>query len=225
MQVHLLFLVVLLEVRSGAYSPLCIPKSPSVVFCRCQISYSHQKQTTPPLINLPSALNYAALLNSPASLPRYPFILMRAALPCARFAGLASKGPAGGAGEQGSVPDIEALTGRARAEAIVKKVYGQDLFDREAYSVLEEGTRENPIPILSTEDERIVGISLPDDAEVRWMVLRKNELLYDPDTCNYFALKQVRPIPPLPTPPPHAHTQTRAAAHLASWNVPAAQPP
>lgn len=146
---------------------------------------------------------------------------MRAALLCARFAGLASKGPAGGAGEQGSVPDIEGLTGRARAEAIVKKVYGQELFDREAYSVLEEGTRENPIPILSTEDERIVGISLPDDAEVRWMVLRKNELLYDPDTCNYFALKQVRPIPPRPPPPPlPMHTQTRAGNASRQHNPP-----
>jgi hypothetical protein len=56
---------------------------------------------------------------------------------------------------------------------------------------LEEGTRENPIPILSTENERIVGISLPDDSEIRWFTLRKGELIYDPDTCNFFALKQV----------------------------------
>ncbi len=56
---------------------------------------------------------------------------------------------------------------------------------------LEEGTRENPIPILSTEAERVVGISLPDDAEIRWFTLRKGELVYDPDTCNFFALKQV----------------------------------
>ena len=73
-----------------------------------------------------------------------------------------------------------------------KRAFGEELFDREASIYHEEGTKENPIPILSTEEERIVGISLPDDAEVRWMVLRKNELLYDPDTCNYFALKQVR---------------------------------
>ena len=95
-------------------------------------------------------------------------------------------------GEQGFIPGIEGLAGRARAEAMVKKVYGEELYDREANAYFEEGTRENPIPILSTEDERIVGVSLPDDAEVRWMILRKNELLYDPDTCNYFALKQVR---------------------------------
>lgn len=37
-----------------------------------------------------------------------------------------------------------------------------------------------------------MGITLPDDAEVRWMILRKGELAYDPDTSNYFALKQVR---------------------------------
>ena len=61
----------------------------------------------------------------------------------------------------------------------------------EATIYLEEGTKENPIPILSTESERIVGISLPDDAEIRWFTLRKNELIYDPDTANYFALKQV----------------------------------
>ena len=190
-------------------------KSQRGVFCRCQILFSHQN-ALPPLINLPSALHFCYLIEIfcvPA--------LLSHSLDARRFAGLASKGPAGGAGEQGSVPDIEGLTGRARAEAIVKKVYGQELFDREAYSVLEEGTRENPIPILSTEDERIVGISLPDDAEVRWMVLRKNELLYDPDTCNYFALKQVRPIPhrPPPYPPPHAHTNTRRECFKA------AQPP
>lgn len=56
---------------------------------------------------------------------------------------------------------------------------------------MEEGTKENPIPILSTEQERIVGISLPDDSEIRWFTLRKGELIYDPDTANYFALKQV----------------------------------
>ncbi len=40
-------------------------------------------------------------------------------------AGLSSKVPA----EQGSVPDIEGLTGVARKEAIMKKVYGVDLYD------------------------------------------------------------------------------------------------
>lgn len=80
---------------------------------------------------------------------------------------------------------------QARAEAAFERVYGQELFAREPQSFLEEGTRENPIPILSTESERIVGISLPDEAETRWFTLRKNELIYDPDTCNFFALKQV----------------------------------
>lgn len=61
----------------------------------------------------------------------------------------------------------------------------------DALIYLEEGTKENPIPIYSTEDSRIVGITLPDDSEVRWFHLYKNELVYDPDTCNYFALKQV----------------------------------
>jgi len=31
----------------------------------------------------------------------------------------------------------------------------------------EEGTRENPIPILSTEAERCVGISLPVSSTIR----------------------------------------------------------
>lgn len=41
-------------------------------------------------------------------------------------AALSSKVPE----EQGHIPDIEGLTGVARAEAVVKKVYGDDLFDR-----------------------------------------------------------------------------------------------
>ena len=88
--------------------------------------------------------------------------------------------------------DVDGLTGRARREAVFKKVYGEELHDMDAKAFTEEGTRSNPIPILSTEPTRIVGISLPDDAEIRWMELRKGELAYDPDTNNYFALKQVR---------------------------------
>jgi hypothetical protein len=57
--------------------------------------------------------------------------------------------------------------------------------------VLQEGTRENPIPILSVEDNRIVGISLPDDATIRWFTLRAGEMAYDGNTNNFFALKQV----------------------------------
>ena len=56
---------------------------------------------------------------------------------------------------------------------------------------LQEGTRENPIPILSIEDSRIVGVTLPDDATVRWFTLKANEIVYDPNTCNWFALKKV----------------------------------
>lgn len=42
------------------------------------------------------------------------------------FAGLASKVPA----EQGYIPDIEGLAGRARKEAMVKRAFGEDLYDR-----------------------------------------------------------------------------------------------
>lgn len=80
---------------------------------------------------------------------------------------------------------------QARAEAAFERVYGTELFAREPTAAFEEGTRENPIPILSTEAERVVGISLPDESEIRWFTLRKGELIYDPDTCNFFALKQV----------------------------------
>lgn len=137
---------------------------------------------------------------------------------------MASKVPA----EQGHIPDIEALTGKARAEAMYRKAFDAELFDRNPESAFEEGTRENPIPILSAQSERVVGVSLPvserwgtgrgtrpravwkpvhsprhatlnnpalvhsqDDAEIRWFTLRKGELAYDPDTCNFFALKQV----------------------------------
>jgi hypothetical protein len=122
----------------------------------------------------------------------------------------------------GTIPGVEGLAGRARQEAVYKKAYGEDLFDRDAtayYEVssstskgrdpagaadpelsgfirfvfvrLQEGTKENPIPILSIEPSRIVGISLPDDATIRWFTLKAGELAYDPNTCNFFALKQV----------------------------------
>ena len=53
------------------------------------------------------------------------------------------------------------------------------------------GTKENPIPIISMEKERIVGLSLEDDANVRWFHLKEGELAFDPMTHNYFALKVV----------------------------------
>lgn len=72
-------------------------------------------------------------------------------------AGFAGKVPA----EQGYIPDLDGLVGRARQEAVVRKAFGEELYDREAPAFFEEGTRENPIPILSVENERIVGVSLP----------------------------------------------------------------
>lgn len=30
-----------------------------------------------------------------------------------------------------------------------------------------------------------------DDSEIRWFNLKAGELAYDPDTCNFFALKRV----------------------------------
>ena len=59
---------------------------------------------------------------------------------------------------------------------------------------LQEGTRENPIPILTVESDRMVGVTLADDAEIRWFTLKVGELAYDPSTCNFFALKQVRTV-------------------------------
>lgn len=72
-------------------------------------------------------------------------------------AGFAGKVPA----EQGYIPDVDGLVGRARQEAVVRKAFGEELYDRDAPAFFEEGTRENPIPILSVENERIVGVSLP----------------------------------------------------------------
>ena len=121
--------------------------------------------------------------------------------------------------EEGAIPGIEGLAGRARKEAMYKQVrragicfelrvqpasspvhslsfpslqaYGEELYNRDATAFFEEGTKENPIPILSVEDSRIVGVSLPDDPEIRWFTLHKGHLAYDPDTANYFALKKV----------------------------------
>ena len=42
-----------------------------------------------------------------------------------------------GSREQGSVPDIEGLAGPARAEAMLKKAYGEELFDRDATAYVE----------------------------------------------------------------------------------------
>lgn len=57
----------------------------------------------------------------------------------------------------------EGLTGIARKEEVVHQTMGEDvdIFDRDATAFEEEGTKENPIVILSNESSRIVGISLP----------------------------------------------------------------
>ena len=58
--------------------------------------------------------------------------------------------------------------GIARKEEIAKLAAGEDfdLFDRDATAFFEEGTKENPIVILSNEPTRIVGMSL----EVRFSI-------------------------------------------------------
>eukprot|EP01138_Halocafeteria_seosinensis_P001537 gb/GECG01001575.1/.p1 GENE.gb/GECG01001575.1/~~gb/GECG01001575.1/.p1 ORF type:complete len:105 (+),score=17.69 gb/GECG01001575.1/:1-315(+) len=57
----------------------------------------------------------------------------------------------------------EGLTGIARKEEVVHQTMGEDvdIFDRDATAFEEEGTKDNPIVILSNERSRIVGISLP----------------------------------------------------------------
>lgn len=75
-------------------------------------------------------------------------------------AGFASSAPGGKAG---TVAGTEGLTGVARKEEAFEAAFpgAGDYFDRAGVGAFEEGTRENPIPILSTEAERCVGISLP----------------------------------------------------------------
>ena len=51
-------------------------------------------------------------------------------------------------------------TGKTRAEEAFSSAFGQELFDRDALEVFQEGTKENPIQILSNEHERYVGISV-----------------------------------------------------------------
>lgn len=72
------------------------------------------------------------------------------------------------------------LPGIARKEEIAKLAHGEDfdLFDRDATAFFDEGTKENPIVILSNEPTRIVGCSLEVSALVdqhfpsfRWMTV------------------------------------------------------
>ena len=123
--------------------------------------------------------------------------------------------------QTGSIPGIEGLTGVARKEAVFKAAFNEEFFNRDAVRYEEEGSRENPIAILSHEAERYVGLSLPDDNEVRWFILKKGAwdggggvdaprshtwapththhhpsnptgyLAFDPDTNNFLALRVV----------------------------------
>ncbi len=60
---------------------------------------------------------------------------------------------------EGVIPGPEGVTGVAHKEEVYEAAYGQAFFDRDAPVFHEEGTKENPIPILSVESERAVGIS------------------------------------------------------------------
>eukprot|EP01138_Halocafeteria_seosinensis_P001535 gb/GECG01001573.1/.p1 GENE.gb/GECG01001573.1/~~gb/GECG01001573.1/.p1 ORF type:complete len:134 (+),score=28.80 gb/GECG01001573.1/:1-402(+) len=87
----------------------------------------------------------------------------------------------------------EGLTGIARKEEVVHQTMGEDvdIFDRDATAFEEEGTKDNPIVILSNERSRIVGISLPDDAFCRYFVLEEGKIMHDPVTNNYLVLRKV----------------------------------
>ena len=90
--------------------------------------------------------------------------------PCAHtpiFAGFA--GAAASGAKAGTVAGTEGLTGVARKEEAFEAAFpgAGDYFDRAGVGAFEEGTRENPIPILSTEAERCVGISLPVSSTIR----------------------------------------------------------
>jgi hypothetical protein len=103
-----------------------------------------------------------------------------------RHAGLSAK--------TGGIPDDrEGLTGKALDEAMYVEKYGQEFYDRDALTFYEEGTKENPICILSEEPERLVGVSLTDDANIRWFNLKEGEMVRDPITHNYFALRVISP--------------------------------
>lgn len=94
--------------------------------------------------------------------------------------------------DQGRIPtDFEQATGIARKEEVFTSVYGEEFFDRDAPSATEEGTKENPVLVYSTEPERYVGVSLEEDASIRWFRLKDGELAYDSLTMNYFAMRLV----------------------------------
>mmetsp|Transcript_22925 Transcript_22925/g.42557 ORF Transcript_22925/g.42557 Transcript_22925/m.42557 type:complete len:145 (-) Transcript_22925:293-727(-) len=94
--------------------------------------------------------------------------------------------------DEGHIPtDAEQATGVDRSEEVFTTVFGDEFFDRDAISGLEEGTKENPIMVYSAEPERYVGISLEEDSTIRWFCLKEGELAHDPITMNYFALRVI----------------------------------
>merc|ERR1712146_487551 len=58
-------------------------------------------------------------------------------------------------------------------EAVYSEKYGQEFYDRDALTFFDEGTKENPICILSEEPDRLVGVSLTDDANIRCSTSRR----------------------------------------------------
>lgn len=78
-------------------------------------------------------------------------------------AAYASRAPgASTAGAPGVYPtDLTGTTGVARKEVLMKETYGEEYFDRDAPSFVGTniGTKQNPIPVFSMEDERVVGVT------------------------------------------------------------------
>ena len=127
---------------------------------RCRVSRARPRTPRDPSPPLPAALLHPAPLpagfgSSSGSSSAKPFSAPPSVDELKKSAQRAT-GP-DALPNQGYVPDVDGLVGRARREAVYKRVYGEDLHDVEPKQYMEEGTRENPIPILSTESERLVG--------------------------------------------------------------------
>lgn len=111
-----------------------------------------------------------------------------------------SKSVTGSAFDDPNVPSSEGVvptfrdqaTGIARAEEVIMDSYGVELFDRDAvFADGDQGTFEEPICILSHTNYRVVGVSFPEDSEVRWFTLFDGYKAFDPISCNFFALRTV----------------------------------
>lgn len=111
-----------------------------------------------------------------------------------------SQNATGSAYDDPNVPNDEGVigtfrdqaTGIGRAQELIMDSYGMDLFDRDAvYADGDQGTFEEPICILSHTNHRIVGVSFPEDSEVRWFTLFDGYKAFDPVSCNFFALRTV----------------------------------